>query len=115
VNTHDGCHIELQALQVAVKGPVARVGGGSLRIVEVRLHDDFLLGEIRDQHACCMGKTLDVVELDDSRVIGEDVFLPHRLEDVAFRPLLRRVQRIPVGLQEPRSRPQDFLVVDSQR
>ena len=83
----------------------AGVGGGRLRIVEVRLHDDFLLREIRDQHAQSMGETLDVVEFDHSRGVAEDVFFVHGLEDVAFRPLFRWVQRKPVGLQHPRPRP----------
>jgi len=40
VNTDDGRHIQLQPLQVLVKGAVAGVRRGRMRIVKVRLYPD---------------------------------------------------------------------------
>ena len=89
MDPHDGLDVEAQPLEVFVKRTSASVWGWCSGEVEVGLHDDLLMWDIRDEHTCRMGKALDVVEFHRPRVIGEDVLFAQGLEDVAFRPLFR--------------------------
>src|SRR5262245_17985005 len=98
MNADDGCHVQLQPLQVLIEGSIARVGDSSCWIVEVRLHDNLLLRKIHHQHVQGMSETLDAEDFDGSRCIGEDVLFPCCLENITFRPFLRRHERKPVRL-----------------
>ena len=104
-------YIEIQSLQVSVECAGAGVWGRRRREVEVGLHDDFFIRDIRDQHACCVGEALNVVKFHRRGTVGEDIFLVQGLEDVTLRPFLRRVERKSIGFQGPNPCPQNFLIV----
>src|SRR5712692_8836683 len=87
VDGNDPLHVELQPLNVIDEAHGVRARRtrrrrrGRLRVIAVGLEQHFLFGEIRDDHPVVVKESLQMMQLDDTRTVGQHSLLADRLDD----------------------------------